>query len=260
MPSLQQRQSSPWWRRYISLVGLLLIWEGASRGGLIPAYYAPPPSLVLVTVFQLAVEGTLWPHLAISLFRAFAGFSIGASLGILLGVLAGSSRLVSDLADVPLQVLRAVPLAALVPMAILWFGVDEGSKVFIVALPPFFLCFINSMQGVRHADASLVRAARSLGANQRQILLRVLVPAASPSIFAGIRLGVVVSMVMLVIAEMIAAGAGLGYYILEAHRLWMTEQMFAGVAVISALGFLFDRAVVWTESRVLRWTAPEQVS
>lgn len=253
MSSSPSRTFRPRMRRYASLFVLLGLWELASRVGLIAAYHAPAPSEIAATVWQLCVDGTLWPHLCISLFRALTGFALGAFLGTSLGVMMGWSRLASDLADVPLQILRAVPLAALVPMSILWFGVDEGSKIFIVALPPFFLCMINAMQGVRHAPPSLVRAARSLGAGRWQILLRVLVPAASPSIFAGLRLGVVVAMVMLVIAEMIASGAGLGYYILEAHRLWMTEQMFAGMAVISALGFGFDRLVVSLEARLLRW-------
>lgn len=245
--------SRRWVSRYGSLAALVVLWELTVRAGLVPPYLLPAPSAILLTLWDLTAEGTIWPHAGISLFRALTGFVIGAAFGITLGALMGWSRTVYDLADAPLQIMRGVPLAALVPLGIIWLGLGEGVKLFMVALPPFFLTLINTMQGVSNADPNLVKAARNLGAGKTQTLVRVLVPAASPMIFAGLRLGVVVSLVMLVIAEMIAAGAGLGYFILESQRLWHTEEMFAGIVLMSVLGFTFDRAVLWAEGRMLVW-------
>ena len=242
-----------WVLRYGSLAAIVVFWELVVRAGLVPPYLLPAPSAVLLALYDLTVTGIILPHAGISLFRSLTGFFIGAACGIAVGALMGWSRTVYDLADAPLQILRAVPLAALVPLGIVWLGLGEGLKLFLVGLPPFFLTLINTMQGVRNVDPTLVKAARNLGAGKGQILVRVLVPAASPMIFAGLRLGVVVSLVMLVIAEMIAAGAGLGHFILESQRLWHTEAMFAGIVLMSALGFAFDRAVLWAERKLLVW-------
>ncbi len=244
---------SRWILRYGALAAIVVLWELTVQAGLVAPYLLPAPSAILSTLWGLTVDGVILPHAAVSVLRALTGFVIGAALGITLGALMGWSRTLYDLADAPLQIMRAVPLAALLPLVIVWLGLGESSKLFMVALPPFFLTLINTMQGVSNVDPTLVKAARNLGAGRVQILVRVLVPAASPMVFAGLRLGVVVSLLMLVIAEMIAAGAGLGYFILESQRLWYTEEMFAGIVLMSGLGFAFDRAVLLAERKLLRW-------
>jgi len=185
--------------------------------------------------------------------RSLIGFALGSILGIILGIGIGWSKLVEDIVDIPVQVLRAVPKSAVIPLIIIWLGLGETSKIFLVALPGFFIILINTIAGVKGVDILLVKAACSLGAKDRHILKEVVIPSAAPMIFAGLRLGVVVSMVLLVITEMIAADRGLGYFILEQQRFWLTERMFSGIMVISLIGFAFDRVVLLAEKTMLQW-------
>lgn len=240
-------------RKIISPIGIILLWEIISRSGYVAPYILPAPSTIGYTLLHLLINGEILRHIYISLFRSIIGFALGSILGIMLGIGIGWSKLVEDIFDVPVQVLRAVPKSALIPLIIIWLGLGEASKIFIVTLPSFFMTLINTIAGVKGVDILMVKAARSLGAKDRQILIEVVIPAASPMIFAALRLGIVVSLVLLVIAEMIAADRGLGYFILEEQRFWLTDRMFAGIVVISLIGFAFDRTVLLAERKVMLW-------
>ena len=240
-------------RRLISPVVILLIWETASRTGLVAPYMLPAPTQILHTLFILIARGELIPHILVSLMRSLIGFVAGSALGIIIGIMMGWSRLFEDLADIPLQALRAVPKSALFPLIIIWLGLGEVSKIFLVALPGFFMCLINTISGVKGVDKLMVKAALTLGAKDWQILKEVVLPSALPMIFAGLRLSIVVSLVLLVIAEMIAADKGLGFFILEAQRLWMVKETFAGIITMSVLGYCLDRIMVMLEGRLLKW-------
>ncbi len=241
------------WRKIISPVVIVLIWEASSRLGWVVPYMLPPPTEILQTFIALLSSGTLMPHILSSLMRSLSGFVIGSALGIVTGMMIGWSRLFEDIADIPLQALRAVPKSALVPLIIIWLGLGEISKIFIVALPGFFMCLINTTSGVKGVDTLMIKAALSLGANNRQILREIVLPSALPMIFAGLRLGIVVSLVLLVIAEMVAADRGLGFFILESQRLWLVKEMFAGIITMSIIGFGLDRIMLIMESRMLKW-------
>jgi ABC-type nitrate/sulfonate/bicarbonate transport system permease component len=236
-----------------SPIALICLWEIICRLGFVEPYLLPAPSIVIATLIRLLVNGELLPHIVASLSRALSGFVQGSVLGILVGVLVARFRIVGDMADIPLQALRAVPTAALVPLIIVWFGLGEASKVLIVAVPCFFLTLINTMTGVRNMDALVIKAARLLGAKERHILFRVIIPSAAPMIFAGLRLGVTVSLVLLIIAEMVASDRGLGFYILESQRFWSVEKMFAAIVTMSLLGLALDRIVLLVGNRLLVW-------
>lgn len=240
-------------RKIASPIVIVALWEIVSRSGLVAPYILPAPTIVLHTLIGLLVSGELLPHIAISLMRSLTGFAIGSTLGILLGITIGWSRFAEDIADVPIQVLRSTPKSALIPLIIVWLGLGELSKIFIVSLPSFFLTLINTIAGVKGVDILLIKAARSLGAKDRHILREVIVPAAAPMIFAGLRLGVVISLVLLMMAEMVAANRGLGYFIQDAQRLFLTDRMFAGIVVIGLLGFISDRIVLRIEGKLLAW-------
>lgn len=201
----------------------------------------------------MVYTGEIAHHAGISIMRALAGFTIGSFAGVLLGILIGWSKRVDELADIPLQFMRATPKSALMPLVIVWFGLGEGAKIFMVTTPPFFLALINTISGVKNVDIKMIRAARSLGANDRQILFDVVLPSTLPMIFASFRLGIVICLVLLVMAEMIAASSGLGFFILEQQRFWETDRMFAGIFLMSLIGVFFDRTVLAIEKRVLRW-------
>lgn len=232
---------------------VLLLWEVAARSGLLSPLVLPAPSIILQTLFNLLANGTLLPHIYMSLFRAFTGFVAGSVVGILLGLMMGWSRFVRNIADIPFNVFRAIPLATLVPVSIIWFGIGEFPKVLLVAIPAFWLCTINTMAGARSVDIIMVKAARSLGARDTDILREVVFPASTPMIAAGLRLGAVSSFLSLMLVEMIVAKNGLGAFILESQRLFYIPEMFAGIATIAALAYAVDLAVRKVEARALRW-------
>lgn len=232
---------------------ILILWEGVVRSGSVASFVLPAPSVVFQTLLRLLVSGELLPHIYMSLFRALSGFILGSVLGILLGLMMGWSKFVEDVADVPFQVLRAVPKTALVPLFIVWFGIGEFPKVLLILLTPFVMCTINTMVGVRSVDITMVRAARSLGAHDRQILREVVIPSASPMIFAALRLSAVVSLVLLLIAEMVAAEKGLGVYIMETQRLFYIDKTFAGIVTITIFGYSVDWIIRKIETRALQW-------
>lgn len=232
---------------------ILLIWEAIARSGLVTPIVLPAPSIIFETLFKLLVSGELLPHIGISLFRALTGFAVGSILGILLGLLMGWSKWINDAADIPFNILRAIPTAALVPVTIVWFGIGEFPKILLTTLPSFTMCTINTLAGVRGVDNIMIKAARSLGARDRDILKEVIIPAAMPMIFAALRLGVAVSLVVLVVIEMTAAETGLGTFIIECQRLFYTAKMFAGIITLAVLGYLLDRIVRLVEARILHW-------
>lgn len=240
-------------RKIISPIVIIILWEIISRSGQVAPYILPAPTIIVRTLIKLLVSQELLPHIYISLMRSLIGFALGSILGIILGIGIGWSKLVEDIVDVPIQVFRAVPKSAVIPLIIIWLGLGEASKIFLVATPSFFMTLINSITGVKSVDNLMVKAARSLGARDRQILKEVVIPTALPMIFAALRLGIVVSLVLLIIAEMIAANYGLGYFILDSQRLWDTPKVFAGIAMITLFGYTFDRIILSMERKFLAW-------
>jgi ABC-type nitrate/sulfonate/bicarbonate transport system permease component len=232
---------------------ILILWEGITRLGLVPSFVLPAPSDIFQALFHLLVSREFWPHIYMSLIRALSGFVVGSILGILLGLMMGWSKFVNNVADIPFNVFRAIPKAALVPVFIVWFGIGEFPKIFLLALTVFVTCTINTTAGVRSVDITMIKAARSLGAKDRDILREVIIPAAMPMIFAALRLGAVLSLVMLVIVEMTAADKGLGVFIMDSQRLFYTDRMFAGILTLAALAYALDMVVRGVEARVLRW-------
>lgn len=232
---------------------VLILWEIIARSGLVQPIILPAPSVIFQTLFGMLASGELWPHIYMSVFRALLGFVAGSILGVALGLMMGWSKFAERVADIPFNVLRSIPKAALMPVFIVWFGIGEFPKILLIALSAFVLCTINTMAGVHSVDVTLVKAARSLGAKDRDVLREVVIPAATPLIFAALRYGAVVSLVLLVIVEMTAAEKGLGVFIMETQRFFYTEQMFAGIMTLAALAYALDLIVRSVGNRVLRW-------
>ncbi len=217
-------------------VALLLLWEALSRAGVINPIILPSPWRVLVRWFDYAKSGEL-PHDAVSsLYRVMMGFFIGTALALPLGLAMGASRKAYALLNPILQVLRPIPPIAYVPLAILWFGLGNPPAFFLISLGAFFPVLMNTVAGVRSVDAIYIRAARNLGANQRALFFRVVVPAAMPHIMTGIRVGFGVAFIVVIVAEMIAVNNGLGYRILEAREFFWSDKIIAGMITIGLLG------------------------
>ncbi|GLK77713.1 taurine ABC transporter permease [Methylopila jiangsuensis] len=227
--------------------GFLIAWEALSRSGLVSPVMLPAPSVVLRSGAALAETGELGAHLAASLWRAALGFAIGATLGVASGVAFARSDLLYGLFNPLVQVFRAIPSLAFVPLAIFWFGIGETSKIFLIAWGVFFPVWVNAFIGVRDVSQLFVRAGESLGASGWRMLIFVVLPAALPMILAGLRVSLSIAMVLLVAAELAGALHGVGYLIQVSQQVFRVDLMFVGLAALGLMGFaadlVFERAV-----------------
>lgn len=237
---------------FLGIVGtgvFVLAWEGISRSGLVNEIMLPAPSVVLRSGFDLLRSGELVNHFAASVGRALTGFVIGAVLAILLGIAMARLTWLYGLLNPLVQMLRAIPSLAFVPLAIFWFGIGESSKIFLIAFGVFFPVWVNTYLGVRDANPTLIRAAASLGASGWRMLFFVILPGALPFILAGLKISLSIAMVLVVAAELAGAMAGVGYLIQLSQQVFRVDHMFVGLLTLGVMGYfadvLFDRTVQW---------------
>jgi sulfonate transport system permease protein len=239
--------------RFASPLALLLVWELVSRLGLVNTFILPPPSAAFVELVRLTASGDLVKALSVSLYRVAGGFILAVAVGVALGTLMARVRPIDRLLDPLVELLRPISPLALFPLAILWFGIGDGSKIFVIALAASFPVILNTYAGVRGIDANLMRASRSLGANQIEILLGIVLPGSLPAIFTGVRLAWGISLIVVVAAEMVGATMGIGYMVLEAQQTFRTERVFAGIFVIGLVGFATDLGFRRLRRLLLPW-------
>jgi sulfonate transport system permease protein len=232
---------------------LLLVWELLSRLGLIQSVVLPPPSSVFVTAQKLLVTGELQANLRASLLRALGGFSLGASVGLLLGVAVGLSRLLHALFDRSLQIIRAVPFLAVVPLVLVWLGIGEASKVFLIALGSLFPMYLNTTLGIRQVDPKLLEMCQLLGLRRSQLIRYVILPGALPSILNGVRLALTTSWLALVVAESFGATAGIGFLATNAREFLQTDVMVFVIVLYAIIGIVSDSLARKLEQRLLAW-------
>lgn len=232
---------------------LIAAWQAASRTGLLSTRILPEPLAVAKAFGGLAVSGELWTHLRVSLWRAAAGFGLGAALGLALGLLNGSSRRAATLLDTTVQMVRNIPALALIPLVILWFGIDEAAKLFLLSVGVFFPVYLNAFHGIRSVDAGLIEMARSYGLSGRALYRDVILPGALPSILVGVRFSLGLVWVLLIVAETISAQAGIGYMTMNAREFLQTDVVLVGVLLYALLGKAADLAARGLERRFLRW-------
>lgn len=199
------------------------------------------------------VSGELIVDAISSMYRVLLGFAIGAGLALPLGLAMGASPLTYALCNPLLQVLRPIPPIAYIPLSILWFGLGNPPAVFLISLGAFFPVLMNTVAGVRQVDSIYLRAARNLGANQRTLFLRVILPAAVPYILAGMRIGMGTAFIVVIVAEMIAVNNGLGFRISEAREYFWSDKIIAGMWTIGLLGLMIDLAMNKLNNHLLRW-------
>ncbi len=234
-------------------VGLLLIWELGARTGFIEARTLPAPSQVAVAFWESAKSGELGRNVLISFERAIIGLAIGGGLGFVLGILTGVSRRAELLLDSGLQMLRNVPHLAIIPMVILWFGIDETAKIFLVAVGTLFPVYLNTYHGIRTIDRGLIEMAEVNGLGKFAIFWRVLLPGAMPSVLVGLRYALGIMWLTLIVAETISASSGIGYMTMNAREFLQTDVVVLGILVYAILGKAADTATKLIENRVLAW-------
>lgn len=235
------------------LVGLLLIWEWLSRTGLVYTVYMPPVSQILLTLADLVVSGELPSALAVSLARGAAGYGLAVLLAVPLGVVIGYYRRVFHLLEPLIEILRPMPPPAIIPMAILFLGIGNEMKVFMIAFACFFPILVNTAHGVHSVEPVLLATARTFDLSDGQTLRAVVVPAAAPAIAAGLRISLAIALILVVIAEMVAGNNGIGFLILDAQRAFRVSEMYAGIFALALVGYALNRLFVWAESRLLGW-------
>jgi sulfonate transport system permease protein len=243
------------WLSWIVPVLVLVLWEAAARIGLIAPQVLPAPSSVAETALDLARNGDLFVHLGVSLLRAMAGFLIGGIIGLALGIMVGFSPLAQALFDRSIQMVRAVPFLAMLPLVIVWFGVGEVAKIFLVALAVLFPIYINTMLGIRQIDPKLMELAKVIGLNWTAIVRRIILPGAMPSILTGVRYALAHAWLALVIAETLATTKGVGFLAMDAREFLQTNVILLTMIIYAIIGVVADALVRSLETHFLSWHA-----
>ena len=235
---------------------LLLAWQAVSTWQLLPEQYLrniSSPWAVVQAGWGLLVSGELWGHLGISAARAAAGLLVGGVVGLTLGVATGLSPLLRTLLDTTLQMLRNILHLALIPLVILWFGIDETAKLFLIAVSVFFPIYLNTFHGIRNVDPGLIEMGRSYGLSRWQLYREVILPGAMSSILVGLRFSLGLMWVILIVAETISAQAGIGYLTMNAREFLQTDIVLVGILLYALLGKLADAFARGLERYWLRW-------
>ncbi|OJX76068.1 MAG: hypothetical protein BGO93_29130 [Mesorhizobium sp. 65-26] len=232
---------------------VVIIWEIAARAGAVNTLLLPPPSRVLLTLGQAAIDGSLWVNLGYSVRRWIIGFAFGGGVGLLLGALNGLSLRSENFTDTTVQMLRTVPFMGLTPLLVMWFGLGETPKVILIAVASFFPVYVNTLAGVRNVNKGLVEVGQSFQLSQAELLYRVILPAALPEILTGIRYSLGIAWLALVIAELMAAESGIGFWLMQGREAVRVDIVLASLVVFSVAGKFMDAALRLVERRVLHW-------
>ena len=237
-----------------ALAAFLGIWEIASRAGLLDPLFASSPSLIAAKFIEMVGDGSIWPHVAATASVTAAGFGLAVAIGVPIGILMGRSELINATIEPFVAALYASPQVAFLPLLIIWLGIGFTSKVALVFIGSVIIMIINTEAGVAQVEPRLIETARSFTASERQVLTKIVLPAAMPIILAGMRLAIGRALVMVVVAEIYASNRGLGYLIFQAGGLYDTAQVFVGVSILAAAGVSLTAALRALE----RWLAPWQ--
>jgi sulfonate transport system permease protein len=244
------------WRLRLKALALpaliILVLEIVVRVGWLPSYQMPAPSDIALTLMDLA-EGALWKHISASLLRVLLGFAIGASLALVFAAWVGLSREAEAWLEPTFAGLRSIPSLAWVPLLLLWLGIDETSKIVLIAIGAFFPVYLNGVAAIRNIDRKLVEVGQMYGFSHRRLVQRILLPAALPGLFTGLRSGMSLAWMFLVAAELIAATKGLGYLLSDGRETSRPDIVLAAIIVLALLGKLSDGLLASLEKRFLAW-------
>jgi sulfonate transport system permease protein len=234
-------------------VGIIAVWEALSLAGVIPQRIMPAPTAVVAAAWKLTLSGELPRNVWVSFWRAVVGLAIGGAIGFALGLANGLSRRSERIFDSTLQMVRNIPHLALIPLVILWFGIDEEAKIFLVALGVFFPIYINTQHGIRSVDGQLIEMGRAYGMSPTILFWRVILPGALPSIFVGLRYALGIMWLTLIVAETISASSGIGYMAMQAREFLLVDVVVLSILIYALLGKLADSTARLLERWFLSW-------
>ena len=239
---------------YIGLAtALIIVWQIASDRELINPITLPSPAAILKRFITLIQNGSLPKNLLISTKRVLTGYVISAVLAVVLGIMIGLSKHFKRMTDLIIQILKPIPPISWIPLVILWFGIGEESKVFLIFIGGFFTILVNVVDGIRRIDVKLVELANAMVIPRLKYIFQVVIPYAAPNIFTGLRVGLGQSWMCVVAAELVASSTGLGYMIMYARQFGQTDVVIVGMLMIGIIGKLMDSLLMAVEKKVIRW-------
>ncbi|MFP3322522.1 ABC transporter permease [Planococcus sp. SIMBA_160] len=238
-----------------SILPILLIatWEMLSRVGVFPAYQLPAPSTVVSTITGMAIDGSLWGHIGITVYRVFLGFVFGTAAAVVLGSLVGFYANAERLFDPLIQAFRSIPSLAWVPLFILWMGIGEPAKITMIAVGVFFPVYLNIVSGISNVDRKLIEVGKMYGLNTWQLIRRIILPASLPSFLVGLRSGLGLGWMFVVAAELMGASQGLGYLLVVGQNTLSPEIILASIILFAVIGKLSDWMLKRIEIKALHW-------
>jgi len=239
---------------------LILVWQLLVQSGVVSTRVLPSPASVVQAGFQLATTGELFHHVKVSAIRALTGFAIGGSIGFTLGLFNGTFSLSERLLDTSVQMLRNIPHLAMIPLVILWFGIGEEAKIFLVSVGVLFPIYINTFHGIRTVDSGLLEMGKVYGLKPTELFWQIVLPSAMPSILIGVRYALGIMWLTLIVAETIANDAGIGYMAMNAREFLQTDVVVFSILMYALLGKLADAIARWLEATLLQWHPSYQES
>jgi ABC-type nitrate/sulfonate/bicarbonate transport system permease component len=241
------------WSGVLIFVALLLVWEYGARSNPRLQLYLPPVSQVVMAFTQTVISGQIGTHLLTTLVRFFGAYLIAALVAVALGTILGYFRLIHSLLNIVIELLRPMPSVAIIPVAILFLGIGDATILAVTVYATLWPILINTIDGVRHIDRTLIDTGRTFGLKRRQILRKIILPAASPYVVTGLRIGLAIALILVTTAEMIAGSKGLGFFILDEERSTNSSNMYGGIVVVAVLGYALNRLFLLLESKVMKW-------
>ncbi|EIJ78069.1 binding-protein-dependent transport systems inner membrane component [Bacillus methanolicus PB1] len=246
---MNKKKIVPW----IVPILLLVSWQLLSQIGILSSRVLPNPVDVLKSAIELSRSGQLFEYIGASTKRAFVGFLLGGGIGFALGLMNGLSRIAEDLLDTTLQMIRNIPHLALIPIVILWFGIEEEAKLFLVALGTFFPIYLNTFHGIRSVDKTLIEMGNVYDLKGFALFWHIILPGALPSILVGVRFALGITWVTLIVAETIASNSGIGYMAMNAREFMQLDVVVLSIILYALLGKLSDIIAKLAERRFLKW-------
>jgi len=238
---------------WIAFAGIIALWQGAISWGWIDPVFLPSPASICLSLWQLVVSGDMWKHVSISLQRIGTGWVVGTTLGLLVGITMGLLSSARAIAMPLVSAIYPIPKIALLPLLILWLGIGEAPKIVTIASGVFFPTIIATLSGVDAVPRNLIRMAQSFNLPMRSIIWKIMMPSALPGILAGFRISVSTALILVVSAEMIGAQYGIGAFLLTAGNLMQSDDLMAGVVMLSILGLSIGAILTALERMLLRW-------
>ena len=239
---------------YVALFIIIIgVWQFASVKGLVNTIALPAPSTIVKRFIALVQDGSLQKNLLISSQRVLTGYALAAVSALVLGILIGLSPRFKRMTDLIIQILKPIPPISWIPLVILWFGIGEESKIFLIFIGSFFTILINVIDGIRRIDVKLIELSNAMVIPKMKYIFQIVIPYAAPNIFTGLRVGLGQSWMCVVAAELVAASSGLGYMIMYARQFGQTDVVIVGMLMIGVIGKIMDSVLMVIESWVIKW-------